>query len=315
MNSFLEQLENETSTKTEDLLEEYYSSRLLAGDSPVRAEHHLSCTRLFALEYHTYHYLQDISCVTPEKLQDFAGLWYMQKKYNPHENTLLRLLDSLRIFFEYLRQENIISRDDYTNLTELCLNHDRFLKQLYEWKNQHPPIYNEPNGATVLPLSESNETALLEESLPSFKHQINQTTPTFRQMIYEWCNFPEPNSAKVISLDPSNKKQKKSGMDSLRTKESLAQHCQDILRGNVVFIRWLDRFGLEPDEIPPTIFDFCAQTEVWLEHLNRCIQNENLSRKDIKQGHEILDKIDRSLWNARQGIARQLNLDLRLLLL
>ncbi len=326
MSEWLYCYEEELVENLEDLLDDFFNELVESGLKITTAEKHTTNAALFLIQYHVVYFLEGISSIRAEKIYDFLGLWYFQCINNPNPTDINAIITSLKKLFTFLYQRGKLSREQLNELKDVCKDKKYFQSRYHEFMEGKMGEFIDDNDEDVLwddwvkavshqnplPLDEGQHMENLVEEM-SFKELIQLLNHQFQ---------PQHREDNIIQLQPFLDQQKGKKTSSPKpkrrqeySKKALLDYTIAVHRSNLVFLRWLDRFNCSPTDLPP---DPCC-TFVLCDSLLTCfidtLDELNLSTEECKQGHELIDLIDRILWDTRHEITTKIGLDLRLLAL
>ncbi|RJP20217.1 MAG: hypothetical protein C4527_25705 [Candidatus Omnitrophota bacterium] len=319
-----ERFEIELVDKLENLLDEFYFYLMEKGLKSSTIEKHTANAELFLVQYHAFQYLKGVESITADEVYDFLGLWYFQKILYPTRRDILSILTSLKRLLSFISEEELIGEDLAAELKNACGDKSFFLKKLEEFEN-NPPLYEEEEweeddfqdfvddfiGSISTeeeePLDDMLQEELEEKSLIDImaylRDMVGPMVPRNNVISLETKLPQKPGVAKPSSQDHKSRS----------TTDALKEHSLALHRSNLIFIRWLDRYNIHPADLPADAFRTCVILDNLISILLIRLEEEIISKTEIDLGHEMLELIDRMLWAARQTIAGDLDLDLRLL--
>ncbi|MEW6237391.1 MAG: hypothetical protein AB1656_18570 [Candidatus Omnitrophota bacterium] len=306
----------------ENLLDDFFQDMISDGLKLPTAERHAANADLFLIQYHAIYYLEDASSLRAEKLYDFLGLWYFQKVTNPNSMEIQSILTSLKRLFDYLFQKGILREKDWKELKKACLDKEYFMNRYHEFEAKEAAAQRKESLEDWEDwIAEVADRYVLDEDQERYLDSLIN-----RMSLYEILEIlknlycAKNRTDNVIRLENVLKKKKEAAHSPRRPKkkrtptaESLLDHAMAIHRANLVFIRWLDRFNCSPTDLPPEPCSTCVLCDSLLSNLIAKLENAEIDQNEFECGHDMIDFIDRILWDARHDIAANMGLDLRLL--
>jgi len=306
----------------ENLLDDFFQDMISDGMKLPTAERHAANADLFLIQYHAIYYLEDASSLRADKLYDFLGLWYFQKVTNPNQTEIQSILTSLKRLFDFLLQKEVVQEKEWKALKKACLDKEYFMNRYYEYA-EHEAKEQKAESMEDWEdwIAEVADRYVLDEDQERYLDSLIN-----RMSLYEILEIlknlygPKNRTDNVIRLENVIQKKKESALSPRRPKknhaptaESLLDHALAIHRANLVFIRWLDRFNCSPTDLPPEPCSTCVLCDSLLSNLIAKLENAEIAQNEFECGHDMIDFIDRILWDARHEIANNMGLDLRLL--
>ena len=312
-------LEYELIEKQEAVLEEfaeYLKERQEPRKKISRWLAHLHC---FLIDYHTYHYLESFEHLTPERLEDFIQDWYHQRKPNVQADEIRSVLRSILHFLRFLHSQQRIDAEQYDVLSCAC--------QLQEQVCPHEEFFHRRNASYSIPTHDAD--TLIASPPPSFEwleklyfhNNDRKTAPEVDELLDELLALmgtDEGQSGKVISLENYRNKNQAVNQPSApqvlslkdRT-EIVRSHAFALHRGNLVFVRWLERLNRSMNGLPHNTRETFEMCDGWLELFLRRIEQGPMHERTVEKADQALDRLAHLLWELRHWMAEQLHADLR----
>ncbi len=292
----------------EALLHSFHFDVLDKGASAREAEKRLANAELFLIQYHTYHYLDELSSLTPERVFDFVHTWYFERIEMRSESDWKETVENVGLLLNYIiRTEHHLLNNSQSLID--AVNTELPFEE-HEKNYQHQPLINEIDDDIPLDDLVEDERGALGHSIESFEHFT-----TFGDMVASIQQTLSTASSRknIIPLAPSA--QGTLQLQALSETNDIQQFIFDLLRGNRIFIRWLERKRRRLSDLRSELRNRYQHDEAQLAHLHQLSRNTIVSDDDIHNSQEVIDHLDKQMWSLRNRIAAELRLDLRSLCL
>ncbi|MDP8245449.1 MAG: hypothetical protein P9L94_15295 [Candidatus Hinthialibacter antarcticus] len=313
-NDPLRAYEYELIERMEEILHAFHFHLLDGGVSARQAEQRLANAELFLIQYHAYHYLNDVSSLTPQRISDFLCVWYFERIESRSESDWKETLQTLDLFLRYLLDSKTIQSIGAQALFDAV-----------EFPGEYETLENEYNQQPLsvkrqddVPLEDffvdeapiDDDLALTPPITLSF-----QSCASFHEMVDSiQHDLPSIEPRKnVIALKPAP-----SGdgpPNPVAETDNVQEFILDLLRGDLVFHRWLERKRRHLKDVRGALLHGYQHYETLLLHINQLARELPPSEEEAAQGCAVLDQLDKQLWSLRNRIAAEFRLDLRSLCL
>ena len=328
MSDILKIFEIELIEQAEHLLDEFYRDVVLSGTKPSVAEDIIAHCELLLIEYYSYHYLTDITHLTPEQLGDFLSEWYIESVDNLSMEEWNATIESLCFFFDFLLKSGRLNQEHHQalvlrcNLVSLMESEKQDAQTSTPVQLMRPVFFSEETNNSGYPLfsyaflDEYEETYSLSHSFTTIPSPLKAEEVILQ--IQEICGvLPPPDNVIRITRNGNFKRQPdpNSGTEGQfpATLESLQAHCLALHRSNLVFHRWMHRYDMTENLALVYPFSVCMHCDVLLTYLLSIIERREFPIVDIRRCHRILDQMNRTLWTVRNQIAHKTNISIHLI--
>ncbi|MBZ0256609.1 hypothetical protein K8I31_11135 [bacterium] len=295
----------------EAILDAYHFTLLDKGVSARQAEQKLANAEMFLIQYHAYHYLDDLSCLIPERISDFLHCWYFERVDCRSESDWRETSLAVQELLQYLFDTETL---DFSNpLIYIQAAAPKANYQLLEDEYQQRPLITAPQDD--VPLEELLEDDF-DDAVEEFQNLLAGSIFRFNSIeeILEQLNQNLPHleqHTNVIALVPRQNQEPQDYSNSIS--ETIDENVFNLLRGNRVFQRWLERNRRHLSDIRSSLRERFDYYDSLLLKMNQMAKKRPESCDVTPEERMILERLDKQLWSLRNRISAELRLDLRCL--
>lgn len=294
----------------EAVLESYHFYLLDKGVSARQAEQKLANAEMFLIQYHAYHYLDDLSCLIPERISDFLYSWYFERvdccSESDWQETSLAIQELLQYLFE---TETLNFPNPLVYIQAAAPNISYQL--LADKYKQRPMVTSYQDDVPLEELLDDDD-----DTMESFQNLSARSAAHFNSIedILEQLNqnLPHIDQRKnVISLVPLQNPDAPGPSNSYL--ETINENVFTLLRGNRVFQRWLERNRRHLSDVRSSLRESFDYYDSLLLNMNQIAIKRPISCDFSSEERNILERLDKQLWSLRNRISAELRLNLRCL--
>lgn len=294
----------------EAILDAYHFTLLDKGVSARQAEQKLANAEMFLIQYHAYHYLDDLSCLIPERISDFLHCWYFERVDCRSESDWRETSLAVQKLLQYLFDTETLHFPNPQIYIQAAASNANY--QLLEDEYQQRPLITAPRDD--VPLEELLEDEY--DAVEPFQNVSARSNTHYSSIeeIFEQLNQDLPHiepHTNVIALVPLQNQDAQDFSNSIS--ETIDEIVFNLFRGNRVFQRWLERNRRHLSDIRSSLRERLDYYDSLLLKMNQMTKKRPEPCDVSPEERMLLERLDKQLWTLRNRIAAELRLDLRCL--
>lgn len=102
---------------------------------PLDSGSHARGADYFLRDYMIDRCRENIFAITPDKINGFAGNWYIVNTLEPNIEELRSLLNGVQLFYLFCDKKGILKDVDFESIESACLNHAYFQNRIESFHN------------------------------------------------------------------------------------------------------------------------------------------------------------------------------------